>query len=64
MDICVSKLSIDVTEDDRREVFESFGRVERADKVRPREPVFGACRPRCRWRAAESAAGHARPIRK
>ena len=92
MDIYVGNLSRDVTASDLREVFELFGRVERADvvrhrdsdesrgfafvgmparsegvcavlsvhgrtlkghvitasEVRPRDPVAGACRTRCR----------------
>ena len=36
MDICVGNLPRAVTGNDLREVFESFGRVETADVVRPR----------------------------
>lgn len=92
MDIYVSNLAAEVTAGDLREVFELFGKVDRADvrrrrfgdestssgfvemavrnegvcailsvhgrnlkgcamaanEVRPRDPVSGACRPRCR----------------
>jgi RNA recognition motif-containing protein len=108
MDIYVGNLSTDVTASDLREVFELFGRVERADvvrrrysdasggcgfvgmparsegvsavlsihgrnlrgrpitanEIRPRDPVSGACRPRCRCRAGKSAAGYGHPVRK
>ena len=36
MDICVGNLSSDITGNDLREVFESFGRVETADIVMQR----------------------------
>ena len=36
MDICVGNLPSDVTGNDLREVFESFGRVETADVVKHR----------------------------
>ena len=36
MDICVANLPTEVTGSDLREVFESFGRVETADMVKPR----------------------------
>jgi len=37
MDICVGNLPRDMTEDDLREIFASFGRVETADVMRPRQ---------------------------
>ena len=36
MDICVGNLARDVTDSDLREIFESFGRVERAHVVKHR----------------------------
>ena len=38
------------------------GRTIIANEVRPRDPVSGACRPRCPCRCGESPTGNARPI--